>query len=85
MLEGAAYAVAEIIWWIAASAIVGILIGWILHRFFRTRRQVREMRAAGDGIAELEAELAASGDAASAGPQGPADEPEDDAAPSSDD
>lgn len=46
MFEGTGYAVAEIVFWMAAAALVGFLLGWILRRWFVTWRHQREYDAA---------------------------------------
>ena len=60
--EGADYTVFEIIWWMAASAILGFLIGWVLKRFFVTRRLTRELHAARNEITRLRERLDDGGD-----------------------
>ena len=62
MFEGADYVMTEIIWWMTASAVVGFLLGWVVRRFFLSRRHQRKLHAAEMRIAELEERLAAAED-----------------------
>ena len=66
MFDGADYVIAEIIWWMTASAVVGFLLGWILRRFFLAKRHRRRLNAAHARIEELEARLAGRSEPAGA-------------------
>ena len=83
MFEGADYVMAEIIWWMAASAVVGFLLGWVVRRFFLARSHQRKLHAAEARIAELEGRLAEADDDVGgeddrASPGEPEPEPSDD-------
>jgi flagellar biosynthesis/type III secretory pathway M-ring protein FliF/YscJ len=75
VFDGADYVIAEIIWWMTASAVVGFLLGWILRRFFLAKRHRRRLRAAHARIEELEARLASGSEPAGA-EKAPDPEPE---------
>ncbi len=44
-MRGTTYAVSEIIWWMLAALAVGILIGWLLRRWFGGESKLKDVRA----------------------------------------
>lgn len=46
MFRGTEYVIAEVVWWMVASAIVGFFIGWFLRRWLRVRRIIARYETA---------------------------------------
>ena len=63
-MRGTTYAVSEIIWWMLAALAVGILIGWLLRRWFGGEGKLKDVRAELEAknvrYAELSSELGES-------------------------
>lgn len=63
-MRGTTYAIAEIIWWMSAALAVGILVGWLLRRWFGGEARLKDVRAELEAknvrYAELSGELGES-------------------------
>ncbi|NND01597.1 MAG: hypothetical protein HKN91_02320 [Acidimicrobiia bacterium] len=61
-MRGTGYAVSEIVWWMLASGLLGVAIGWLLHRVFGGGSRAKEIEAKYEQkkvrYAELSQELA---------------------------
>lgn len=44
-MRGTTYAISEIIWWMVAALAVGILIGWLLRRWFGGEAKLKDVQA----------------------------------------
>jgi len=63
-VRGTTYAIAEIIWWMVAALAIGIMIGWLLRRWFgggaRLKNVQAELEAKNVRYAELSGDLGGS-------------------------
>jgi predicted flap endonuclease-1-like 5' DNA nuclease/cell division protein FtsB len=63
-MRGTTYAVSEIIWWMAAALAIGLLIGWVLRRWFDGGTRLKDVQAELDAknarYAQLSTELGES-------------------------
>lgn len=56
-MRGTGYAVSEIVWWMVASGVLGLFIGWLLHRVFGGGKKTEEIEAKYEKKKERYAEL----------------------------
>ena len=63
-MRGTTYAISEIIWWMLAALAIGILIGWLLRRWYSGTARLKDVRAELEAknvrYAELSTELGES-------------------------
>lgn len=63
-MRGTTYAISEIIWWMVAALAVGVLIGWLLRRWFGGEARLKDVQAELEAknvrYAELSGELGES-------------------------
>ncbi len=56
-MRGTGYAVSEIVWWMLVSGLLGLAIGWLLHRVFGGSNKAKEIEAKYEQKKERYAEL----------------------------